>query len=198
MKEGSPHVARRRTVRRATAVRKPQSPQADGQVGFADQCQKGPDATATDERTPHTAGAVLYDARALFDAQNPQADGLLRSVVADLPAAVAACATAAAAELDPVRQAALLKVRPKISHAASCTPLSCFPFRAAFRVRRSSDAGLVLFCKPSQVMPAPGPYVALQGFKGLRLRGSASLPLSCACRGCVSTRPCLSCWIAAT
>jgi len=67
---------------------------------------------------PHDAGATLYDARELFDAHNPRADGLLRSIASELPAAVATCAAAAAAELDPVRQAALLKVRA----VASSTP----------------------------------------------------------------------------
>lgn len=54
-------------------------------------------------------GAVLFDAREMFDASNPRADGLLRSIAADLPAAVATCTAAAAADLDPLRQAALLK-----------------------------------------------------------------------------------------
>lgn len=53
---------------------------------------------------------MLYDARELFDSQNPRADGLLRSIAGDLPAAVATCVSAAAAELDPLRQSVLLKV----------------------------------------------------------------------------------------
>mmetsp|Transcript_15272 Transcript_15272/g.46155 ORF Transcript_15272/g.46155 Transcript_15272/m.46155 type:complete len:862 (+) Transcript_15272:225-2810(+) len=54
-------------------------------------------------------GAVLYDARELFDEHSPRADGLLRSIAAELPAAVAACVSAAVADLDPLRQAQLLK-----------------------------------------------------------------------------------------
>jgi hypothetical protein len=57
------------------------------------------------------AGALLYDARDMFDKQNAKADEVLRSIVNSLPEAVATCAAAAAAELDPLRQTALLKVR---------------------------------------------------------------------------------------
>ena len=56
-------------------------------------------------------GAVLYDARLLFDGHNAKADVLLRSVADALPEAVATCLDAAGAELLPLRQAALLKVR---------------------------------------------------------------------------------------
>ena len=56
-------------------------------------------------------GAVLYDARQLFDGHNAKADVLLRSVAEALPEAVATCLDAAGAELSPLRQAALLKVR---------------------------------------------------------------------------------------
>lgn len=65
------------------------------------------------------AGAVLYDARELFDAHSPRADGLLRSIAQELPAAVAACASAAAADLDPLRQAQLLKVPARPPASAS-------------------------------------------------------------------------------
>jgi hypothetical protein len=56
-------------------------------------------------------GAVLYDARQLFDGHNAKADVLLRSVAEALPEAVATCLEAAGAELSPLRQAALLKVQ---------------------------------------------------------------------------------------
>ena len=59
-------------------------------------------------------GAVLYDARQLFDGHNAKADVLLRSVAGALPEAVATCLDAAGAELSPLRQAALLKV--PVSH----------------------------------------------------------------------------------
>ena len=57
------------------------------------------------------AGALLYDARALFDAQDARADEVLRSIAGALPDAVRTCAAAAGAELHPARQAALLKAR---------------------------------------------------------------------------------------
>ena len=56
------------------------------------------------------AGALLYDARELFDAADARADEGLRSIVQALPDAVATCVDAAAAELDEARQAALIKV----------------------------------------------------------------------------------------
>ena len=56
------------------------------------------------------AGALLFDARQLFDQQNAHADEALRSIVGKLPEAVGSCVEAAGADLDPVRQAALLKV----------------------------------------------------------------------------------------
>lgn len=55
------------------------------------------------------AGALLFDARQLFEQQNARADEALRSIVGGLPEAVASCVDAAGAELDPVRQAALMK-----------------------------------------------------------------------------------------
>jgi hypothetical protein len=58
------------------------------------------------------AGALLYDGRDMFDKQNAKADEVLRSIVNSLPEAVATCAAAAAAELDPLRQTVLLKVTP--------------------------------------------------------------------------------------
>jgi len=57
------------------------------------------------------AGALLFDARQLFEQQNARADEALRSIVGQLAEAVTTCVDAAAAELDPVRQAALMKVR---------------------------------------------------------------------------------------
>lgn len=60
--------------------------------------------------TPRSAGALLYDARELFDQQNAKADEGLRSIVASLPEAVATCVDAAQAELDETRQVALMKV----------------------------------------------------------------------------------------
>ncbi len=60
---------------------------------------------------PRSAGALLYDARELFDQQNAKADEGLRSIVASLPEAVATCVDAAQAELDEGRQVALMKVR---------------------------------------------------------------------------------------
>ena len=55
-------------------------------------------------------GALLYDARQLFDAGEARADEVLRSIAEELPAAVTTCVEAAAAELEPARQAALMKV----------------------------------------------------------------------------------------
>ena len=70
------------------------------------------------------AGALLYDARELFDAQNAAlADEGLRAIVGQLPAAVATCVDAAQAELDPTRQAALIKARSVGSLALSCFSL---------------------------------------------------------------------------
>lgn len=56
------------------------------------------------------AGALLFDARSLYDQKSPKADELLRGILDSLPEAVATCTDAAGAELDPVRQAALLRV----------------------------------------------------------------------------------------
>lgn len=56
------------------------------------------------------AGALLFDARQLFQQQNARADEALRSIVGQLPQAVATCVDAAVADLDPLRQAALMKV----------------------------------------------------------------------------------------
>jgi len=57
------------------------------------------------------AGALLFDARQLFEQQNARADEALRSIVGQLAEAVTTCVDAAATELDPVRQAALMKVQ---------------------------------------------------------------------------------------
>ncbi|KAL4440601.1 hypothetical protein ABPG75_003602 [Micractinium tetrahymenae] len=56
-------------------------------------------------------GALLYDARRLFDAQDARATGELLDLVrsGQLAGAVDDCLTAAAAELDPLKQAALIK-----------------------------------------------------------------------------------------
>lgn len=59
---------------------------------------------------PVGAGALLFDARQLFEQQNAKADEALRSIVGQLPEAVASCVDAAGADLDPIRQAALMKV----------------------------------------------------------------------------------------
>ena len=56
------------------------------------------------------AGALLYDARELFDQQNAKADEGLRGIVQTLPEAVATCVDAAQAELEEPRQVALMKV----------------------------------------------------------------------------------------
>lgn len=68
------------------------------------------------------AGALLYDARELFDQQNAKADEGLRSIVQWLPEAVATCVDAALAELDEPRQIALMKVQtpPKKGHHPTC------------------------------------------------------------------------------
>ncbi|KAK9907253.1 hypothetical protein WJX75_000093 [Coccomyxa subellipsoidea] len=69
-----------------------------------------PDCLADVYRVGSTApGALLYDARELFDQQNAKADEGLRSIVASLPEAVATCVDAAQAELDETRQVALMK-----------------------------------------------------------------------------------------
>lgn len=64
------------------------------------------------DRACVVAGALLYDARRLFDAQDARATGELLEILkaGDLPAAVTTCLRAAAAELDPHKQAALMKV----------------------------------------------------------------------------------------
>ena len=58
------------------------------------------------------AGAMLFDARQLFDQREAKADAALRAIATRLPEAVATCLDAAAADLDAPRQAALLKVCP--------------------------------------------------------------------------------------
>ena len=58
------------------------------------------------------SGALLFDARQLFEQQNARADEALRSIVEQLPQAVATCVDAAGADMDPLRQAALMKVSP--------------------------------------------------------------------------------------
>ena len=67
------------------------------------------------------AGALLFDARCLFDGEEARADEVLRSIATDLPEAVATCAAAAAADHSPARQAALLKARPHHLTGDSCT-----------------------------------------------------------------------------
>lgn len=64
-------------------------------------------------------GALLFDARQLFEQQNAGADQALRSIVGQLPQAVATCVDAAGAEMDAVRQAALMKV-PSSHGACTC------------------------------------------------------------------------------
>jgi len=56
-------------------------------------------------------GALLYDARRLYEARDARAAAELLDVLrgGDLPAAVAACLGAAAAELDPGKQEALMR-----------------------------------------------------------------------------------------
>ena len=67
-------------------------------------------------------GALLFDARQLFEQQNARADEALRSIVRQLPQAVASCVEAAGADLDPVRQAALMKASPPITPPPLCPP----------------------------------------------------------------------------
>ena len=69
----------------------------------------------------------MFDARQLFEQQNARADEALRSIVGQLAEAVTSCVDAAAAELDPVRQAALMKVpAPVVMPLPSC-PCPCAP-----------------------------------------------------------------------
>ena len=65
----------------------------------------------------YIAGAALFDARTMYDQENPRADEVLRGIVESLPEAVGTCVDAAAAELDPLRQSALLKVSPPVHPA---------------------------------------------------------------------------------
>ena len=77
---------------------------------------------------PLLAGALLYDARELFDQQNAKADEGLRSIVQTLPEAVAACVDAAEAELEEPRQVALMKVGglwQSLAHEVERKPRSC-------------------------------------------------------------------------
>ena len=75
------------------------------------------------------SGALLFDARQLFEQQNARADEALRSIVGQLPQAVATCVDAAGADMDPVRQAALMKVSPPSAtpHGipAECCSMKC-------------------------------------------------------------------------
>ena len=74
----------------------------------------------TASHTGIPAGALLYDARELFDQQNAKADEGLRGIVQALPEAVATCVDAAQAELEEPRQVALMKVggrRPAVPHS---------------------------------------------------------------------------------
>ena len=81
-------------------------------------CYASHDSFADAQRRPGAitrccrAGALLYDARGLFDQQNAKADEGLRSIVHSLPEAVATCVDAAQAELEEPLQIALMKVRP--------------------------------------------------------------------------------------
>lgn len=77
------------------------------------------------------AGAILYDARQLFDSHNAKADELLRNVASALPDAVATCLLAAGDELNPIRQAALMKVRIS-NDALGRSVLSIFIFADSF------------------------------------------------------------------
>ena len=71
-------------------------------------------------------GALLFDARQLFEQQNAGADQALRSIVGQLPQAVATCVDAAGAEMDAVRQAALMKVPSWHVHGAcTCADSRC-------------------------------------------------------------------------
>lgn len=83
------------------------------------------------------AGAILYDARQLFDSHNAKADELLRNVASALPDAVTTCLQAAGAELNPIRQAALMKVRPCIRirlRTIATRIISACSLRLRFRV----------------------------------------------------------------
>lgn len=73
------------------------------------------------------AGALLLDARQLFEQQNAKADEALRSIVGQLPEAVTSCVDAAGADMEPVRQTALMKV----SNGTQRTPTSASVAMAA-------------------------------------------------------------------
>ena len=81
------------------------------------------------------SGASLFDARTMFDQDNPRADEVLRSIAQSLPQAVHTCLDAASADLEKPRQAALLRV--SASTCFSCQ--ACLPLL----VQSSSQAGLV-------------------------------------------------------
>ena len=70
------------------------------------------------------AGALLYDARRMFDAGSAKADDTLRSIVDRLPEAVITCLEAATGDLDLLRQTALLKVPHLLTLAANHLPCS--------------------------------------------------------------------------
>ena len=72
-----------------------------------------------------SAGAMLFDARQLFDQREAKADAALRAIASRLPEAVATCLDAAAADLDAPRQAALLKVCPCLV-LCRCRGRHCF------------------------------------------------------------------------
>ncbi|KAG2491741.1 hypothetical protein HYH03_009904 [Edaphochlamys debaryana] len=85
-----------------------------GGGGRMELLRRVPDACAQVFRPGATGPAAqLWDARALYDEQNPRCDRLLRGIQdggpACLAAAVAACATAAGHDLAPPRQRALMR-----------------------------------------------------------------------------------------
>eukprot|EP00891_Asterochloris_glomerata_P007024 jgi/Astpho2/7024/e_gw1.00107.12.1_t len=110
-----------------------------------------PDAQVDVFRIGSTApGAMLFDARQLFEQREAKADAALRAIASRLPEAVATCLDAAAADLDAPRQAALLKAA--CYGRAFCAADKC-PRRRILEVcrnlrvlnaLRSSDVGLPL------------------------------------------------------
>ncbi|KAA6418805.1 MAG: vacuolar sorting-associated 16 protein [Trebouxia sp. A1-2] len=79
-------------------------------------------------------GALLLDARQLFERQNARADNALRSIVGQLPEAVTSCVDAAGAELDPVRQAALMKAG---CYGRAFCPAGSYPRKRILQVCQS-------------------------------------------------------------
>ncbi|KAL3162570.1 hypothetical protein ABBQ38_008623 [Trebouxia sp. C0009 RCD-2024] len=95
-------------------------------------------------------GALLFDARQLFEQQNARADEALRSIVGQLPQAVATCVDAAGAEMDSIRQAALMKAG---CYGRAFCPVGSYPRKRILQIcqslrilnaLRGSDVGMPL------------------------------------------------------